>query len=278
LLERTTDRVIGIGASTGGVAALTRILPMFPASTPAIVVVQHMPAGFTADFARRRSGAMAMRIAEARHGDRLLRGHVLVAPGGDRHLEVERVGGEYRVVLRAGAPVSGHRPSVDVFFRSLARAAGKNASAALLTGMGADGAEGLLELKSVGGFTVIQDKATCAVWGMPAAASELGAHTRDAPLDQLPLVLLEHEARVSSAESPLRRTAELTRASGAGLERRHAGWEPDAEVRRARGGLGTGERPEVGHGRRLRHGPVDERAGDGFAAGVGPREPVIVDE
>jgi two-component system chemotaxis response regulator CheB len=190
-LDTTTDVVIGLGASTGGVAALSRILPAFPAWTPGIVIVQHMPAGFTADFSKRLDTMCQMRVAEARDGDRVLRGHVLVAPGGDRHLEVRRHGGEYRVSLTQGEPVSGHVPSVDVFFSSLARYVGRNASACLMTGMGADGARGLLELRLAGGKTFAQDQETCAVWGMPAAAVELGAAERQVALQDIPAALVK---------------------------------------------------------------------------------------
>ncbi len=189
-LDRTTDHVIGLGASTGGVAALGRILPAFPPWTPGVVIVQHMPAGFTADFARRLDGQCQMRVAEAADGDRVLRGHVLVAPGGERHLEVHRFGGEYRIRLVAGPLATGHRPSVDVFFRSLAHHAGSNATACLLTGMGADGAEGLLALRAAGGRTFAQDRETCAVWGMPAAAQQLGAAERMIALHDVPATLL----------------------------------------------------------------------------------------
>ncbi|MFO0725359.1 MAG: chemotaxis response regulator protein-glutamate methylesterase [Myxococcota bacterium] len=189
-LDQTTDAVIGLGASTGGVSALGRILPALPAWTPGVVIVQHMPAGFTRDFAQRLNGQCQMRVAEAAHGDRVLRGHVLVAPGGDQHLEVRRVGGEYRVALVAGPPVSGHRPSVDVFFRSLAHSAGKNATACLLTGMGEDGARGLLELRGAGGRTYAQDEASSAVWGMPGTAVHLGAADRVLPLEAVPAALV----------------------------------------------------------------------------------------
>jgi two-component system, chemotaxis family, protein-glutamate methylesterase/glutaminase len=189
-LDSTTDAVIGLGASTGGVAALTRILPVFPSWSPGIVIVQHMPAGFTADFAGRLAGMCAMKVAEAKHGDRILRGHILVGPGGTRHLEVRRYGGEYRICLVDGDPVSGHRPSVDVFFRSLARSVGKNAAACLLTGMGADGALGLKDLLLAGGRTFAQDKESCAVWGMPAAAAELGAAQSLVPLEEIPNALV----------------------------------------------------------------------------------------
>ncbi len=186
----TTDAVVGLGASTGGVAALGRILPRFPANSPGVVVVQHMPPGFTSGFAERLDGLCAMRVSEAKDGDRILRGHVLVGPGGDRHLEVRRVGGEYRVALVAGPRVSGHTPSVDVFFRSLARSAGPNAAACLLTGMGRDGAEGLKELRAAGGRTFAQDEASSAVWGMPGTAVEIGAAEGVLDLAQVPGALL----------------------------------------------------------------------------------------
>jgi two-component system chemotaxis response regulator CheB len=174
-LAHTTDTVIALAASTGGVAAIGRILPAFPPSSPGIVIVQHMPAGFTADFAKRLDEVCQMRVSEAKHGDRVLVGHVLVAPGGERHLEIHRKGGEYRVALVEGPPVSGHVPSVDVFFESLARSAGANAVACIMTGMGADGAQGLLSMRLCGARTFAQDRETCAVWGMPAAAVERGA-------------------------------------------------------------------------------------------------------
>jgi len=189
-LQRSTDFVMGLGASTGGVAALGRILPIFPAWSPGIVIVQHMPSGFTADFASRLDGLCQMRVSEARDGDRVLRGHILVAPGGARHLEVRRFGGEYRVHLIPGDPRSGHVPSVDVFFNSLAQYVASNATACLLTGMGADGAAGLLKLRQAGGHTFAQDRETSAVWGMPAAAAELGAAERLVPLHEIPSVLL----------------------------------------------------------------------------------------
>jgi two-component system, chemotaxis family, protein-glutamate methylesterase/glutaminase len=193
-LDKTTDRVIGLGASTGGVAALGRILPAFPPWSPGIVIVQHMPAGFTADFAKRLDGVCQVRVTEAKDGDRVMSGHVLVAPGGTRHLEVRRFGGEYRVHLVEGPPVSGHVPSVDVFFSSLAQYVGANASACLLTGMGADGAKGLLSLRRAGGRTYAQDRETSAVWGMPAAAHEMGAAERLIALHQIPQTMVNRAA------------------------------------------------------------------------------------
>lgn len=185
-LQQTTDMVIGIGASTGGVAALGKLLPKLSAVTPGIVVVQHMPAGFSADFAARLDTQCVMRVAEAKHGDRVLSGHIMVAPGGDQHLEVHRVGGEYRIALVRAPLVSGHVPSVDALFLSLAAHVGANAVACLLTGMGADGAAGMLAVRRAGGRTVAQDRGSCAVWGMPQAAEALGAAELFLPLERLP--------------------------------------------------------------------------------------------
>lgn len=189
-LAQSTDKVIAIGASTGGVSALTRILPAFPRSTPGIVIVQHMPAGFTNDFAERLSSMCAMTVREAKDGDRVILGQILVAPGGTRHLEVRRFGGEYRVKLVEAPPVNGHVPSVDVFFASVAQYVGANSLACLLTGMGDDGARGMLQIRQSGGRTFAQDEATCAVWGMPAAAVGLGAAEAQVPLQEIPSRLL----------------------------------------------------------------------------------------
>lgn len=189
-LAMSTDTVIGLGASTGGVAALGRILPRFPAASPGIVVVQHMPAGFTRGFAERLDGLCAMRVAEASDGDRVLPGHILVAPGGRRHLVVRRRGGEYRVALVEASPDDTHTPSVDVFLRSLAHAVGRNASACVLTGMGRDGAEGLCALRQAGGRTFVQDEASSAVWGMPGAALAAGGAEAALPLAEIPSTLM----------------------------------------------------------------------------------------
>jgi two-component system chemotaxis response regulator CheB len=131
-----------------------------------------------------------MQVVEAKDGDRVLQGHILVAPGGERHTEVRRFGGEYRISLVPGPPVSGHSPSVDVLFRSIAKHVGRNGIGMLLTGMGADGAEGLLDLRRAGGHTFAQDKDSCAVWGMPAAAVELNAAEQVLPLERLPRAAL----------------------------------------------------------------------------------------
>lgn len=183
--------LIAIGASTGGVQALTQILPRFPADTPPVVIVQHMPEGVTRDFARRLDELCPTSVRELVDGDRLRRGGVYVAPGGVRHTHVVRVGGEYAAKLSEGPLVSGHRPSVDAMFLSIvALGAAANVSAALLTGMGADGAQGLLALRQSGARTIAQDRATCAVWGMPAAAESLGAAQRFVALDDVPAAVL----------------------------------------------------------------------------------------
>jgi two-component system chemotaxis response regulator CheB len=190
-LHETTDQVIAIGASAGGVAALTRIIPAFPPAAPGIVIVQHMPAGFTTSFAERLNNLSVMQVKEAESGDRVRPGLVLIAPGGERHIEVRRSGGEYRVVLRKGEKVSGHVPSVNVLFRSVATHVGQNAAAAILTGMGDDGAEGLLAIRGAGGRTFAQDERTSVVFGMPRAAWEKGGAERQVPLDKVPLRLLQ---------------------------------------------------------------------------------------
>ena len=190
-LHETTDRVIAIGASAGGVAALGRVIPAFPAASPGIVIVQHMPAGFTTSFAQRLNSLSAIQVKEAEDGDRVRPGIVLLAPGGERHMQVRRSGGEYRVTLTRGEKVSGHCPSVNVLFRSIANDVGRNAAAALLTGMGDDGADGLLAIRRAGGRTCAQDEHTSTVFGMPAAAWEIGAAEELTPLDEIPARLLQ---------------------------------------------------------------------------------------
>lgn len=190
-LDESTDKVLAIGASTGGTEALARILPAFPRTTPGIVVVQHMPEGFTKSFAERLDSICEIKVKEAEDGDRVLPGLCLVAPGGSRHMELVRSGGQYRVKLRRGEKVSGHRPSVDVLFHSVAEYAGKNAAAALLTGMGRDGADGLLAIRRAGGRTIAQDEETSVVFGMPKAGWENGGAEALVPLEETPGVLLE---------------------------------------------------------------------------------------
>lgn len=189
-LDETTDRIIAIGASTGGVQALCRVIPAFPADSPGIAIVQHMPAGVTASFAERLNGLSKMRVKEASHGDRLTAGLVLIAPGGPRHMSIVRSGGEYRVVLKEGPEVNFSRPAVDVLFNSVSAAGGRNVAAAVLTGMGRDGAAGLLAIRKAGGRTFAQDEATSVVFGMPKAAIEVGAAEVTAALDKMPGLLV----------------------------------------------------------------------------------------
>jgi len=189
-LGETTDKVIAIGASTGGVEALTRIMPAFPANAPGIIIVQHMPGGFTTSFAERLNIICKMQVKEAEDGDRILPGRVLLAPGGLRHMTVVRSGGQYRVALTEGPAVNYSRPSVDVLFKSVAQVVGVNSAAAILTGMGKDGAEGLLDIRQAGGGTVVQDEATSVVFGMPQMAYKLGGAKLIVPLEQIPSLLV----------------------------------------------------------------------------------------
>ncbi len=190
-LATTTDKVIAVGASTGGTEALRRILEMLPADTPGMVVVQHMPAGFTKMFADRLNSISAMTVKEAQSGDRVMTGHVLIAPG-NFHMQLLRSGGEYRVVCRDGALTNGHRPSVDVLFRSVAKFAGRNAVGIMLTGMGRDGADAMLKLRQAGARTMAQDEESCVVFGMPKEAWERGAAECLVPLDDIPLKIKEY--------------------------------------------------------------------------------------
>ena len=181
LLTVTTDKVVAVGASTGGTEALRLLLETMPPDCPGLVIVQHMPELFTSAFAKRLQQLCRIEVKEAAHGDRILQGRALIAPG-NRHLRVKRTGGHYQVELLDGARVSGHKPSVDVLFHSVARAAGANAVGVLLTGMGEDGADGLLAMKQAGAATLAQDEASCVVFGMPRAAIERGAVDQVLPL------------------------------------------------------------------------------------------------
>ena len=175
------DRLIAIGASTGGTEALREVLQAMPVDAPGIVVVQHMPEGFTRAFADRLDQICAIEVKEAAAGDEVRPGRALVAPG-DQHLRVKRSGGRFLVELDREPLVSRHRPSVDVLFRSVAAAAGARAVGVIMTGMGADGAEGLLEMKRAGASTIAQDEASCIVFGMPREAIALGAADEVVPL------------------------------------------------------------------------------------------------
>jgi len=184
LLKVTTDQVIAVGASTGGTDALRALLAPMPPDCPGLVIVQHMPEHFTRAFARQLRELCRLDVKEAEPGDRVSPGRALLAPG-NRHLQVRRSGSEYRVEVLEGPRVSGHRPSVDVLFHSVARAAGANAVGVLLTGMGEDGADGLLAMHRAGAATVAQDEASCVVFGMPRMAIARGAVDEVLPLSAI---------------------------------------------------------------------------------------------
>jgi two-component system chemotaxis response regulator CheB len=177
-------KLVAIGASTGGTVAIERILRAIPAGFPPMVIAQHMPPTFTKAFARRLSGMSAVEVREAVEGDVLVPGLVLVAPGG-MHLLVHQGPGHYLANVKDGPLVNGHRPSVDVLFRSVARVAGADGLGVILTGMGGDGAKGLLDMRQAGAFTIGQDEPSCVVYGMPAVAVELGAVGEVVPLDRI---------------------------------------------------------------------------------------------
>lgn len=185
-----TDRLVAIGSSTGGVEALTVVLSGLPANCPPIVITQHMPPRFTESLAKRLNGISAPTVVEAKDGDVLRVGHVYIAPGGTRHLEVVN-SPNLSLRLRAGDPVNGHRPSVDVLFSSVAAVYGSDALGVILTGMGRDGAAGLLEMRNAGATTFGQDESSCVVYGMPRAALEMGAVERQLPLEDIASAILK---------------------------------------------------------------------------------------
>lgn len=191
VLAESTDKVIAIGASTGGTEAIRKILKEFPRTMPGVVVVQHMPPGFTKSFAERLNEECMMEVKEAQTGDRIMIGRVLIAPG-DFHMHVIRSGGRYEVVCRQGEKVSGHRPSVDVLMESVANNVGSNSFGILLTGMGADGAKGLKAMRDAGSMTIAQDEESCVVFGMPKVAIELGAAERVVSLSHIAQTTIHH--------------------------------------------------------------------------------------
>ncbi len=194
---RTTDRLVAIGASTGGTEAIREVLEALPADAPAVVITQHIPQAFSGPFARRMNSISRMAVCEATHGTLILPGCAYIAPG-DRHLIVERDGARWRCRLSDGPPVNRHRPSVDVLFRSVAQNAGANALGIILTGMGDDGACGLQEMQETGAPTIAQDEATSVVWGMPGAAVKLGAADRILPLQAIAPAILTWAADAAS--------------------------------------------------------------------------------
>lgn len=199
---RTTERIIAIGASTGGTEAIREILMRMPASSPGIVITQHIPEQFSKPFAKRMDGISAMTVCEAEDGQQIVTGHAYIAPGG-RHLYVERSGARYLSRLSDGPPVNRHRPSVDVLFRSVAQCVGPNAIGAILTGMGDDGAVGLKEMQDAGAPTIAQDEKTSVVWGMPGEAVKRGAADKILPLERIAdaLTRLAQDSPVSARDA-----------------------------------------------------------------------------
>lgn len=183
-LAQTTNKLLIIGASTGGTQALERLLQELPKGSPGTAIVQHMPAGFTKSFADRLNGLCQVEVREAIDGDVLSPGRVLIAPG-NTHMLLQRSGATYFVQVKDGPLVNRHRPSVEVLFNSAAATAGKNAIGIMLTGMGADGAKGMLKMKESGAYNIAQDEASCVVYGMPKAAVDVGAVHTVLPLDQI---------------------------------------------------------------------------------------------
>lgn len=184
-MAETTNKIFAIGASTGGVQALTAVITQLPANAPGTVVVQHMPAQFTTSFAQRLNSLCAVNVKEAADGDHVIPGNVLLAPGGF-HMLFQRSGANYYVKIKDGPKVCRQKPSVDVLFKSVAKYAGANAVGAILTGMGEDGAEGLLAMRRQGAHTLAQDEASCVVYGMPKAAVDLKAAERVVTLQNMP--------------------------------------------------------------------------------------------
>lgn len=199
-MAQTTERIVAVGTSTGGTVALERVLTALPQVSPGIVIVQHMPAGFTKSFAERLNGLCQINVEEAKNRQRVLPGLALVAPGG-HHMVVVRSGAQYLVEVKPGPPVNRHCPSVDVLFRSVARCAGSNAMGIIMTGMGDDGARGLVEMHEAGAYTLAQDEATCVVYGMPMEAVKLGAADRVLPLGMI--------AEAIQSGPPLQRSARV---------------------------------------------------------------------
>ncbi|NMC59133.1 MAG: chemotaxis response regulator protein-glutamate methylesterase [Candidatus Methanofastidiosa archaeon] len=181
---KTTEVVVAVGASTGGTEALKLLLEKMPSDSPGIVIVQHMPENFTKSFANRLDDLCKITVKEAENGDSVIRGRALIAPG-NKHMLLRRSGAKYYVEVKDGPLVNRHRPSVDVLFRSTARYAGRNAIGVILTGMGADGAQGLLEMKNAGAKTIAQDEKTCVVFGMPKEAIKINAVDKILPLEDI---------------------------------------------------------------------------------------------
>ena len=194
----STEKLIVIGASTGGTEAIREVLQQLPADSPAVLITQHMPAGFTRSFAARLNGLCRITVSEAVDGERVLPGHAYIAPG-DHHLRLTKSGANYMVAIDASPPVNRHRPSVEVLFKSVAALAGPNALGVMLTGMGSDGARAMLEMKHAGSFNIAQDEATSIVFGMPREAIACGAVDEVLPLQKIAPRLREYLAEFGTA-------------------------------------------------------------------------------
>ncbi|MCC8381584.1 MULTISPECIES: protein-glutamate methylesterase/protein-glutamine glutaminase [Xenorhabdus] len=193
----SSEKLIAVGASTGGTEAIKNLLQPLPVTSPALLITQHMPSGFTRSFAERLNKLSQITVKEAEDGERVLPGHAYIAPG-DRHMELCRSGANYQIMTSSAPPVNRHRPSVDVLFRSVAKYAGRNAVGVILTGMGSDGAAGLLEMKKAGAYTLAQSETSCVVFGMPRAAIQLGAVDDVMDLQKLSRTML---AKISTVQS-----------------------------------------------------------------------------
>lgn len=194
----STEKLIFIGASTGGTEATKEVLMSLPADSPAVVITQHMPPGFTRSYAARLDGLCKIRVKEADDGERILPGHAYIAPGG-LHLSVEKSGANYVARVRDGEPVNRHKPSVEVLFKSAAACAGPNAVGIMLTGMGADGAKAMREMRDAGAYCVAQDEASCVVFGMPREAIAAGAVQEVLPLTKIAAHLMDHLRRTAGS-------------------------------------------------------------------------------
>jgi two-component system chemotaxis response regulator CheB len=201
LLVQTTHKVIAIGASTGGTKAIEAVLSGLPAAIPGIVIVQHMPEHFTTSFAQRLNEICPMEVREAQNNDRVVPGVALIAPG-NHHMVLTRNGGTYLARIKDGPRVHYQRPSVDVLFQSAAKSAARNVVGVMLTGMGADGAKGMLAMKNSGAYTMAQDEATCVVYGMPKEAVKLGAVDKVVPLPGIPQAIINALVHATKAPKP----------------------------------------------------------------------------
>jgi len=188
---KTTDKIVALGASTGGTEAIKEVLESLPANAPGIVISQHIPIAFSKSFTERVNKSSQVTVCEPSDGQKILPGYVYIAPG-DKHLMVERCGAEYICKLSDGPPVSRHKPSVDVMFRSVAQNVGPNAMGVMLTGMGADGAQGMLEMKQQGAYNISQDEDSCVVWGMPGSAVKIGAVDKELTLSEIGKEILKY--------------------------------------------------------------------------------------